>query len=187
MIDCFDRSYYIGASDTKYVMGNWDTITFQRWWQAKQGLIRNNIWNPYIEAGNKWEYPIGDYIGIEDRDKQIVNGHMRVNLDGTLNGQICEIKTHKVQPGWKPSKDYYQQVQVEMYANEMDKAVLVAYALEAEDYMEIREIDPDRLEFHYYTLDQNFIDMYLERFNYLCRCLDRGTFPDRREYESSID
>ena len=30
-----DRSGWFGASDTSYIMGNWNTKTFKNWWAKK--------------------------------------------------------------------------------------------------------------------------------------------------------
>ena len=38
MIVSHDRSYYIGASDTDKVIGNWKTKTWEKWWLQKIGI-----------------------------------------------------------------------------------------------------------------------------------------------------
>ena len=43
MIQSQDRSYYIGASDTSMVVGNWATKTFEKWWLEKLGLNKNDL------------------------------------------------------------------------------------------------------------------------------------------------
>ncbi len=45
MIQDHDRSYYIGASDTIYVIGNWETASFEKWWGTKSGLYSSDFQN----------------------------------------------------------------------------------------------------------------------------------------------
>ena len=66
MISNHDRSYYIGASDTKYVMSNWNTKTFQKWWLKKIGLDTSNIQNKYTMAGTYYEHKIIDALEIKN-------------------------------------------------------------------------------------------------------------------------
>ena len=76
MIASKDRSGYIGASDTRFVMGNWNTKTFENWWREKQGLLQNNFTNEAMMAGTAYEHKILDSLGIVglEKDKQIIKG-----------------------------------------------------------------------------------------------------------------
>lgn len=180
MIADKDRSYYIGASDTKYVMGNWNTKTFENWWRTKQGIAQNNFTNDAMMAGTAYEHKILESLGIIglEMDKQIIQDRLRVNLDGNTPYKIYEVKTHKAEKEFKVSKDYRMQVNVEMYASGIYEACIVAYALEEEDYRNFyRPIDPNRLTFHEIPYDDAFIGKYVKRLAFLTQCLKDGTFP----------
>lgn len=183
MITDKDRSYYFGASDTKYVMGNWNTKTFEKWWREKQGIYQSNFTNEAMQAGNAYEHKILDSLGIWDleKDKQIIIGRLRVNLDGNTSTKIYEVKTYNVEKKFKVSKAYKQQVLVQMYASGIYEACIVAYGLEPEDYSNyFRPIDHNRLSFHEIEYDSHFITLYRRRLDYLSMCLDEGIFPDER-------
>lgn len=180
MIANKDRSGYIGASDTKYVMGSWTTKTFENWWRVKQGLSQNNFTNDAMQAGTAYEHKILDALGIEEleKDRQIIKGRLRVNLDGNTHDEVIEVKTHSATKPFKVSSSYRMQVNVEMYAHGVRKARIVAYALTEEDYINyFREIDPERLTYHDSPYDEEFIKKYEPRLLYLSECLEKGIFP----------
>lgn len=188
MISSFDRRDYIGASDTHFVMGNWNTATFEEWWRRKQGLDTSRFTSIYTETGTAYEHKITDFLGITDTDQQMVQGKLRVNFDAIQDGEVIEIKTHKIKPGWKPSKDYVQQVQVQMYISGLRQAKIIAYALEEEDYEDWdRAIDGNRISFFFYDYDEDFITEYLPRLSYLVECLNTGAFPRKEAYESYVE
>jgi len=180
MISDKDRSGYIGASDTHYVMGNWNTKTFAKWWQVKLGLLQNNFTNDAMMAGTAYEHKILDSLGIAEleKDKQIIIGRLRVNLDGNTNQKIYEVKTHNADKPFKVSSNYRMQVNVEMYASKIYEAEIVAYALLSEDYNNyFRDIDAERLSHHPIIYDEGFIKKYEPRMLYLSECLEKGIFP----------
>ena len=188
MITDLDRSYYIGASDTKMVMGKWTSKTFWDWWNIKKGLEETTVDNIYTRAGSMWEGKILDYLNIPERDKQIIIGRLRVNLDGNDETTIYEIKTFKNDNGFKLPKHYWQQAQVEMYAFNYEICLVVAYGLEEEDYMEVTEVDEERLHFFPIRRNDEWIENeYLPRANYLIDCLEWGKEPSEEEYESSFN
>lgn len=187
MVSNSDRQGFIGASDTHYVMGNWATDTFAKWWRQKQGLDNSTFTSIYTETGSAFEHKITEFLGILDIDQQETFGRLRVNLDGIKDGVIQEIKTHKKRAGWKPSKDYFQQVQVQMFLFKIPSARIIAYELLDEDYENWdNPIDEKRIDFFYYDYDEEFIKSYLPRFCYLSNCLDEGLFPKKEKYESEI-
>ena len=62
----FDRSGYIGGSDANYVLVNWNTATFKKWWNQKVTAINSiNIDNVYTIVGTILESEIMDYLGID--------------------------------------------------------------------------------------------------------------------------
>lgn len=180
MISNKDRSGYIGASDTAFVMRNWNTKTFEKWWRVKQGIEVNNISTDAMMAGTAYEHKILDALNITglEKDKQIIKGRLRVNLDGNTSSKIYEVKTHSAEKVFKVSAGYRMQVNVEMYAAGIRKACIVAYALQPEDYRNYyRDIDTKRLSFHEIVYDEAFIEKYEKRLLYLCECLEKGIFP----------
>ncbi len=181
MIQSQDRSYYIGASDTSIVVGNWKTKTFEKWWLEKLGLNKNNLTNESIKAGNNYEHKILDSLEIEglQKDKQIIINRLRVNLDGNTNTCIYEVKTHKAEKEFKVSKQYWRQAQVEMYASKIHELYIVAYALEEKDYKNyFNKINKDRLKLIPIEYDNDFInDEYLPKLDILTQCLVKGEFP----------
>ena len=185
MISDNDRSGYIGASDTRYVMGKWNTKSFEKWWREKQGIERNNFTNEAMQTGTAYEHKILDALHIPglEKDKQIIKGRLRVNLDGNTDTEIFEVKTHNAEKEFKVSSAYRQQVNVEMYASGIRKAQIVAYALEKEDYKNFyRDIDADRLTYHPIPYDEEFISRYEPRMLYLSDCIEKGLFPQEGEF-----
>ena len=181
MISAHDRSYYIGASDTQYVVGNWSTYSFERWYLTKVGMDRMSYSNDAMKAGTAYEHRILESLNLDglEMDRQVIHGRLRVNLDGNTKDTIYEVKTYMFGKRFKPSKAYWEQVQVEMYATGLRKAFIVAYALQEDDYRNFyRKIEADRISFHPIDYDDEFITkMYLPRLELIIRCLDDGRFP----------
>lgn len=180
MISDKDRSGYFGASDTSYIMRKWDTKTFEQWWRVKQGITVNDLTNDAMMAGTAYEHKILDALNIPgmEKDKQIIVGRLRVNLDGNTDRKIYEVKTHNANKEFKVSSSYRMQVNVEMYGSGIKEACIVAYALQEEDYRNyFREIDHSRLTFHEIEYDEDFIRKYEPRMLYLTDCLIKGIFP----------
>lgn len=181
MISSQDRSFYIGASDTSMVVGNWNTQTFESWWLEKLGLRRNNLKTEAMQAGNNYEHKILEALEIDDleMDRQIIIDRLRVNLDGNTDTCIYEVKTHNADKEFKVSKQYWRQAQVEMYASRIHKFYIVAYALEENDYKNFfNKIDRDRIQLIEVEYDEVFItEEYLPRLEILTKCLKEGCFP----------
>lgn len=167
MIHDHDRSGYFGASDTKYVMGNWGTKTFQKWWDTKLGLSPSFPSNIYMDAGTFYEHHILDKLSIPNlvKDKQVIleDLRLRVNLDGNTNDCIYEVKTFKAGNKFKVKKEYYQQVQVQMFATGIHKCIVVAYPLFGEDYEEFNagNVQEELIEKHEVEYNEDFIREYL--------------------------
>ena len=192
MITNHDRSGWIGASDVKYVMGNWKTKTFEKWWMQKLGINRDHFDNEATLAGTHWEHKILDSLGYTDMEKDrqslIPEIRLRVNLDGNTPGRIYECKTYKADAATGAAKDlrngicpkgYWMQVQVQMYAAKIYGADIVAYGLVNEDYNNyMRAVDPGRRKLIPVTYDPNWIENeYLPRHRKLAEALVRGVFP----------
>jgi hypothetical protein len=190
MIASKDRSGYIGASDTKYVVGNWKTKTFEKWWLKKLGIDTSHIDNKYTMAGTNYEHKIIDALGIPDieKDKQIIIGRLRVNLDANTKEKIHEIKTYQYEKGFslEKHKDYLDQVEVQMYASGIHKAEIDAYGLLPEDYDNyFHDIDLDRLIRLEIKYDEEWINnKYLPKLKYLERCLEEGRFPTEEDFKN---
>ena len=191
MIQDHDRIGYIGASDTKYVMGNWNTKTFRDWWAVKTGETEDLLDNIYTRAGSAYEGRILDYLEIDDRDRQIIIGRLRVNLDGETSSHVVEIKTYQWLKGFRIPKnvkkwDYWQQVQVEMFATNKTHAFLYAYGLLPSEYEDYGEVDGNRLDVYDFDYDEEWIENeYLPRLNRLAKCLVEGEKPYEEEKEDT--
>jgi hypothetical protein len=190
MIANKDRSGYIGASDTKYVVGNWKTKTFEKWWLKKLGIDTSHIENKYTLAGSNYEHKIIDALGIRniEKDKQIIKGRLRVNLDANTKEKIYEIKTYQYEKGFslEKHKDYLEQVEVQMYASNIHKAEIDAYGLLPEDYNNyFHDIDLDRLIRLEVEYDEEWINnIYLPKLKYLEKCLEDGKFPTEEDFKN---
>ena len=185
MIQSQDRSGYIGASDTSFVVGNWQTKTFESWWLEKLGLNKKQLLSEAIKAGNNYEHKILSALNIPELkfDKQIILDRLRVNLDGNAKDCIYEIKTHNIDKEFKVSKQYWRQAQVEMYAYNTRNLYIVSYSLQERDYNNyFNEIDLDRIQFHKIEYDKEFINNdYLPKLKILMECLKKGTFPRKED------
>lgn len=185
MIQSQDRSGFIGASDTNFVIGNWKTKTFENWWLEKLGLRRNEIKTEAMQTGTNYEHKILDALEIEglEKDKQIIKNKLRVNLDGNTNNCIYEVKTYNSNKEFKVSKQYWRQAQVEMYASGIQNLYIVAYGLVEDDYKNyFSTINKIRLSFYKVDYDEEFINKeYLPKLEFLSKCLKEGRYPDENE------
>ena len=190
MISSKDRSQYFGASDTSFIVGNWNTKSFEKWWLVKLGFSTNELTNESIKAGNNYEHKILDSLNIKDlkRDNQIIIDRLRVNLDGNTDNCIYEIKTYNNEKEFKISKQYWRQVQVQMYVSNIRKAYIVAYGLNKKDYINyFNDIDKNRLKMLPVEYDENFItEEYLPKLNYLTECLKQGKYPKQYKHGTFI-
>ena len=184
MITDHDRSGYIGASDTQYVVGNWKTKTWEKWWMQKLGINNDHFENEFTKAGTNWEHRILDSLNLTnlEKDKQIIieDLRLRVNLDGNTPVRIKEVKTYKWEKGWKKTpQKYIDQVQVQMFASGIGGADIVTYGLVPEDYKNyLRELDPSRLRQIPVGYDIHWVEsVYLPKLRILADCLKRGVWP----------
>jgi hypothetical protein len=198
MIQSHDRSGYIGASDVQYVIGNWKTKTWEKWWLQKLGINRDHFDNRHTLAGTNWEHRILESLGLPDLelDKQIIieDLRLRVNLDGNTATRIKECKTYSVDGASRdimllkshrsPPK-YERQTHVQVFGAraagmEIEGADIVAYGLEEADYDNfLRDIDPLRRQEIPVEYDRKWTEtVYLPKHLILCDCLKRGVFPD---------
>ena len=183
MITDKDRSGWFGASDTSYIVGNWNTASFKKWWLAKLGLHASDISTKAMKVGNAYEHEILDTIGAnKDRQLLIPELRLRVNYDGDLDNHIYEVKTHKNK--FKVSKQYWRQAQIEIFAWKtvygiLPKLTIVAYeTTEAEYENYFKEINLERLTYHPIEYDESFVENeYLPKLRYLRDCMEKGVMP----------
>ena len=184
MIDSKDRSYYIGASDNAYVIGNWKTKSWLKWFMQKPGIDNSHFDNVYTITGSNYERSILESLGIPmEFDKQFINEdfRLRVNLDGNTEDCIYECKTTKEDINeFKMPKKYINQVQVQMFGSGIQKAKIVVYQLTEEDYDNFfRPIDPRRLRIFDIPYDAQWVEgVYLPKHLILRDCLVKGVLPD---------
>lgn len=182
MIASHDRSGYFGASDVSFIVGNWKTATFAKWWLQKIGINRDHFDNRYTSAGTHYEHRILESLGIPmEMDKQIIveDLKLRVNLDGNDSTTIYECKTYIYEKGFALPKKYKEQVQVQMIASGLRKAKIIAYGLKKEDYDNyFKPIYPKRRKEYVIDYDEKWINVvFLPRLKHLARCLIEGRFP----------
>ena len=182
MITNKDRSYYIGASDISYVLGNWKSESFARWWMQKLGVDRSNRSTKHTAAGTHWEHRILQHINPDmELDRQIIieDLRLRVNLDGNDEDTIHEVKTYEYAKGYSLPMKHIQQVQVQMFASGFRRAKIDAYGLVENDYVNyLAEIDPRRLKDFSVPYREDWVNnAYLPRLRYLAECLKEGRFP----------
>lgn len=188
MIETKDRSGWFGASDVSFIVGNWTTKTWHKWWLVKIGIDRNNIETVSMNAGTHQEHKILDTISpFIEKDKQILISklRLRVNLDGNVAKHIYEIKTRKAEKEWKVPKKYIEQVNVQMYAFDTYEADIVVYELDEDDYKNyFLPIDLARLTYYPVKRDDAWLEsVFLPRIEYLADCLEKGVYPDVNKFK----
>jgi len=181
MITSKDRSDWFGASDTSFIVGNYDTKTFKKWWLTKIGWKSDNFSNLAMTTGTYFEHKILDMIPGVRKDHQIIIPELclRVNYDGDKDGVIYEVKTHNIDKPFKVSKAYWRQAQVEMYAMNTTELYMTSYGLTEADYKNyFTPIEVDRITYTKVEYDEGFIENeYLPKLKYLCKCLEEGKMP----------
>lgn len=190
MIASKDRSGWFGASDTDYVIGNWQTNSFVKWWLTKLDINRANFENIAMNAGTHKEHQILEYLGVTETDKQILLPELklRINLDGNTLDTDYEVKTHNAGKPFKCPIKYKRQVWVQMYGSRLKKAFVVAYGLTADDYKNyFLPIDKDRLQIIPIEYNADFIEKeYLPKLRYLAWCLECGKLPSVEEFNTKF-
>lgn len=197
MITNLDRSYYFGASDTRFVVSNnWKSLSWQNWWKVKKGEMTNELYSLPMKVGDLYELPIiRKYESFIDKklelNKQYVieDLRLRVNLDANSEDTDYEIKTYKIDKTfrkWNPPKHYIEQVRVQMYASKLLNAKIVAYQVGQDEYEAsecdpptILEIDPLRIKVINVEQDEQWLkDIYLPRLKHLSMCLKENEEPN---------
>ena len=186
MIHDFDRSGYIGASDVRYVCGNWRGKTFENWWLEKLGARHSRYQNRYMQAGNAWEHRILRAVNIPglELDSQFILEELklRVNLDGNTLDKIYEVKTYRLQNGFHPDKWHRYQVLVQMLGSGIRQGEILYYGLREQDYSCSGIVDPGRINRVPVVYDPVWLDqVYLPRHRELVRCMQARIFPPERE------
>ena len=181
MISNHDRSDWFGASDTDYIVGNWNTKSFFKWWNGKLGFDTYHFKSLSTNAGTNKEHQILEYLNIPCFDKQIKipSIKLRVNLDGNSLDTIYEVKTHSAEKPFKCPLKYKRQVWVQMYASGIRKAYIAAYGLKEKDYKNyFLPIDKNRLQLIPIEYNEEFIEKkFLPKVKYLANCLRKGCLP----------
>lgn len=187
MIASKDRSGWFGASDVGYIVGNWETKSFAKWWLEKSAFSSNDFTNEAMLAGTHYEHKILDFIKAPEKDKQIKIPELklRVNLDGNSDDTIFEVKTYRFEKGFKVPLKYKRQVWVQLYASGMKKAYIVAYGLIDKDYKNFfNDIDGKRLVMYEIEPNDEFINVeFMPKLRYLAQCLSTGIFPRKEQFE----
>lgn len=181
MIASKDRSGWFGASDINYIIGNYATKSFEKFWLEKIALSHSDYTNDAMLAGTHYEHKILDFIKAPEKDKQIKIPELllRVNLDGNSDTTIFEVKTYRYDKGFKVPIKYKRQVWVQLYALQLKKAYIVAYGLTDKDYINFfNEINADRLSYFEIEPNDEWIEnTFIPRIKYLVDCYHKGIFP----------
>lgn len=186
----------IGASDTRYVMMNFETATFKKWWLEKIGLAeRKDISNIYMDTGTMLEKPVIDAyckkkgIKLNYGDEPFISKEYErlvVNLDAYNETKNVEVKcvAYNKAFNWqfKLDRNYYQQVQVQMLASGLRKTIVLAYGLLTDDYdfsnLVNPKIDEDRLFEIEVEYDNEWLEMqYIPKLKYLIYCFENNKIP----------
>lgn len=185
MIQDKDRRYYIGASDTYYVMGNWNTKTWKAWYLDKLGLGGSDLNTKPMKVGNAYEHKIIDFVApAAEKDVQIVIEELglRVNYDAIMGDTIYEVKTHS--KDFKLTKQYRLQAQAEIFAAwatgrvKDPRLYIVAYRVTEEEYLNyFKDIDGTRLSLIEVPVDEKFAGEYIRRVKVLHKAILEGRMP----------
>lgn len=182
MIHDFDRSGWIGASDVRYVMGNWRGKSFENWYYEKLGFRQNRFQNRFMASGNAWEHSVLDALGVPEmvKDSQFKMEPilLRVNLDGNTQDKIYEVKTYRLRKGYGNPVWHKWQVQVQMYASGIHRGEIVTYGLEESDYYRLGAVDLGRLARIEVPYDPVWLNQeYLPRHMRLIEAMRKREFP----------
>ena len=183
MIQNHDRSGWFGASDTSYIVGNWKTKSFARWWLVKLGATSNNYTTNAMRVGTYYEHSILEAIGINKCDRQIRMRRLRlrVNLDGESDSMLYEVKTsiHAA----KVTAAYWRQAQVEMFAAQKP-LTMVFYKLTEKEYDNFfLPIDLGRIvQIPVEPNSEWIFSEYLPRLKYLEHCLKKKKTPSEDHF-----
>jgi hypothetical protein len=120
MIHDYDRRFWFGASDAKYIFSPSVNNSWRDWWDVKIGKEESKFTgNIYTKAGNTYEHSILKAWNPNltlDRQILIPNLRFRVNLDGNLDDTIVECKTYQINKKFEVTDGYYYQAQLQMLA-----------------------------------------------------------------------
>lgn len=181
MIASKDRSGWFGASDVNYIIGNYATKSFEKFWLEKIALSHSDYTNDAMLAGTHYEHKILDFIKAPEKDKQIKIPELllRVNLDGNSETTIFEVKTYRYDKGFKVPIKYKRQVWAQLYASQLKKAYIVAYGLIDNDYKNFfNDIDAERLLYFEIEPNDEWIETtFIPCIKYLVDCYHKGIFP----------
>lgn len=190
-----DRVGCFGASDTAFIMGNWNTSTFLNWWQTKLGTMTNDFKNVYTITGTHKEHQIAKWYSNKtkqklklDRKVKVKKYSLVVNLDSETKDTVIEIKTFKLtDKKWSMPKKYWQQVQVQMFASKKHKAIILAYGCKEEDYDNFYlDIESNRIIEISIDYDKKWIfEEYLPRVSYLKACIKERKTPKIEELKGA--
>ena len=181
-----------GASDTHYIMGNWNTSTFLNWWQTKLGIKINDFYNVYTLAGTYKEHQLADWYEqkhkckmVRDRRVKMFRTRLVVNIDSETKDTVVEIKTYKqTDKEWQVPKNYWMQVQVQEYVTKK-KGKILAYALTEADYNNFYlPIEDERVSEHEIKFDKVWVETeYLPREKYLEWCIKNRKTPNMKDFK----
>ena len=127
MIHDYDRRYWFGASDGKYIFSDERSKSWHDWWDVKCGKSEQNFkGNIYTKAGNTFEHSILKAVApnaVFDRQIIVPELKLRVNLDGNTEDEILEVKTYQYGKPFRVHDGYFYQAHLQMLAWNMESYI----------------------------------------------------------------
>ncbi len=140
-----NRHLYVGGSDVPVILGLSKFKTQYELAQNKTGIVKSDFkGNEYTAYGHALEPQIREYINLTTEYDFVETStidekhHIRANTDGVdyEARTLLEIKTH----GAVPTIDVYKvQMQLYMFANDLDQGVLALYERDPEFNLDFDE------------------------------------------------
>src|SRR5690625_2847723 len=132
-----DRESFIGGSEANMMYLNYNTKTFQKWWEHKlTGFPTKGFTNINMSVGTILESEILDlYESINQvkgqRDLQKIKGFARASTDYILDGKVSDVKASNKAFEWFLNErvpiNYKRQLIHYCYVFGYKKASIIAY------------------------------------------------------------
>ena len=170
-----NRHLYVGGSDVPVILGLSKFKTQYELAQNKTGIVKSNFkGNEYTAFGHALEPQIREYINLTTdynfiETSTINEKHrIRANTDGVDYDKktLLEIKTH----GANPTMDVYKvQMQLYMFANDLDQGLLALYHRPSDFNL---EFDSNRLKTVMIQRDDDLIEHILKEIELFWKRVD---------------
>ena len=170
-----NRHLYVGGSDVPVILGLSKFKTQYELAQNKTGIVKSDFkGNEYTAFGHALEPQVREFINLTTdynfvETSTIDNKHrIRANTDGVDYDKktLLEIKTH----GANPTMDVYKvQMQLYMFANDLDQGLLALYHRPSDFNL---EFDSNRLKTVMIKRDDDLIEHILKEIELFWKRVD---------------